>query len=171
MKLRTVWFPYVFILGATMSLSALAPNAPPAGGSPPGGPGGGPMEAKPSPAEQAIEYRQALYTLFGGNFEPIGGIMQGHAEYNAADGAKRAERVAFLATMVSDAFPELSKEGKTKAVQNLEDSTAAPKSSTVIRWKPSLMRVSPGGTGEIRARSHAAAVETQIFGGSRLHNG
>ena len=69
----------------------------------------------PSPAERAIEYRQALYTVIGGNFGPIGGILQGHGEYNAADVAKRVQRVAFLATMVGDAFPEISKDGKTKA--------------------------------------------------------
>jgi cytochrome c556 len=73
------------------------------------------MGNMPSPAERAIEYRQALYTLVGGNFGPIGGILQGRAEYNPAEVAKRVERVAFLATMASDAFPEISKEGKTKA--------------------------------------------------------
>ena len=45
----------------------------------------------------------------------IGAILQGKAEYNAADVSKRAERVAFLATMAEDAFPEISKDGKTKA--------------------------------------------------------
>jgi len=133
MKLRTAWFSHALLLGVTLSLTAAAQNAPQAGGSPPGGPG-----AMPSPAERAIEYRQALYTVVGGNFGPIGGILQGKAEYHAADVAKRAERLAFLATMAGDAFPEISKTGKTKAkpeiwsnqdgfakaVKAFEDSTA-----------------------------------------------
>lgn len=133
MKLRTAWLPCAFILGSAFSITVLAENAPPAGA------GSGHMGDKPSPAEQAIKYRQSLYTLIGGNFGPIGGIMQGHAEYNATDVAKRAQRVAFLATMVGDAFPEISKDGNTKAkpeiwtekedfakaVHNLEESTAA----------------------------------------------
>lgn len=69
----------------------------------------------PTPAERAIQYRQALYTVIGGTFGPIGGILQGRAEYNAADVARRADRIAFLATMAGDAFPEISKDGKTKA--------------------------------------------------------
>jgi len=109
MKLRTALTSCVLVLGATMASTAMA-QTPPAGGG--GGGGGGPQK---SPAERAIEYRQALYTLVGGNFTPIGNILQGRGEYNAADVTKRAERVAFLATMAPDAFPEVSKDGKTKA--------------------------------------------------------
>lgn len=77
-----------------------------------GGMGGGNQQ---SPADQAINYRKALYTVIGGNFNGIGAVMRGGAEYNAADIAKRAERVAFLASMTADAYPEISKEGNTRA--------------------------------------------------------
>jgi len=69
----------------------------------------------PSPAEMAINYRQSLYTVIGGNFGPLAGVMQGKAEFKAADVMKRAERVAFLAGMVGEAFPDISKTGHTKA--------------------------------------------------------
>jgi cytochrome c556 len=107
MKPHTAWSSCALVLGLALSVAAAAQNAPPAAGPPPGN--------GPTPAERAIEYRQALFTLVGGNFGPIGAILQGHAPYNAADVAKHAERVAFLATMADDAFPEISKDGKTKA--------------------------------------------------------
>ena len=110
MKLLKSGSTCTMLLGLVLSLTAAAQNAPPPGGPPPGA-----MGPMPSPADRAIEYRQALYTLVGGNFGPIGAILQGKAEYNAADVSKRAERVAFLATMAEDAFPEISRDGKTKA--------------------------------------------------------
>lgn len=107
------------LVGGVLALAASAqqppPGGPPGGGPPGGGGPGGPPGGMPSPAEQAIGYRQALYTLIGGNFGAIGAVMQGRAEYNAADVMKRAERTAFLATMVTDAFPDVSKTGNTKA--------------------------------------------------------
>jgi cytochrome c556 len=72
-------------------------------------------ESEPSPADEAIEYRQALYTLIGGNFGPLGEMLQGHVPYNGAEAQKRAERVALLATIVGEAFPDISKQGHTKA--------------------------------------------------------
>jgi cytochrome c556 len=125
MKLRTVWTSCALVAGATLALGATAAqNA------------GGPQQ---SPAERAIEYRKALYTLVGGNWGAINGVLQGRAEYNAAEVAKRADRVAFLASMASEAFPEVSKDGNTKAkpeiwtdkagfakvVKEFEDSTTA----------------------------------------------
>jgi cytochrome c556 len=119
MKTRTALKSCALIIGATLAFSALAQNAPPPAGpagAGPGGPGGGArMGGGPSPAERAIEYRKALYTVIGANYTPIGNVLQGRGEYNAADVAKRADRVAFLAAMANEAFPEISKEGNTKA--------------------------------------------------------
>jgi cytochrome c556 len=129
MKLRTVWSSSALVLGATLALGAAAQNAPG---------GGGP----PSPAKRAIEIRQSLFTLIGANWNPVGGnngVVAGKMEYNAADVTKRVDRVAFLATMASEVFPEVSKDGETKAkpeiwtdkagfakaVKDLEDSTSA----------------------------------------------
>ena len=124
MKLRTVWSSCALLAGATLALSAVAADA-----------GGG----GPSPAARAIEYRKALYTLVGGNWGPINTVLQGRAEYNAAEIAKRADRVAFLAGMAGEAFPDVSKDGDTKAkpeiwtdktgfaakVKDFQDSSAA----------------------------------------------
>jgi cytochrome c556 len=142
MKLATAVKCGALIACATLSLAALAQNAPPAGGPPPGGPppagAGGPPPGMPSPAEQAINYRQAVFTVLSGNFMPIGSVLRG-GEYNPAAMTRAAERVAFIATLVGDAFPVISKDGKTKAkpeiwtdqegfakrVRTLGDATAA----------------------------------------------
>jgi cytochrome c556 len=71
--------------------------------------------AAPTPAELAIGYRQALYTVLDGNFEYLGGVAKGHMPFKGAEVVKRAERLAYLATMIGDAFPEVSKSGHTDA--------------------------------------------------------
>lgn len=120
MKFGTVMKSGALVLCAALSLAAMAQNGPPPGGpppagGPPGGPGaGGPPPGMPSPAEMAIGYRKAVFTVLAGNFMPIGGILRG-GEYNAATVARNAERVAFIATLVGDAFPAISKDGNTKA--------------------------------------------------------
>lgn len=109
-------------LGAFASTLAFAqggppPGAPPAGGpmgGPPGGPGG-PPGGMPSPAERAIEYRQALFTVISGNFGPLGEVMRGQSKLDAAAITKAADRTAFLAGLVGEAFPDVSKTGHTQA--------------------------------------------------------
>lgn len=71
--------------------------------------------AAPPAARQAIEVRKAIFTLIGANFRPIGETLQGKTPYDAADVQKRAERVAFLAPLLTDAFPDISSSGDTKA--------------------------------------------------------
>ena len=157
MKLGTALKSGALLLCATLSLTAMAQNAPPAGGAQPGGPppAGGPPPGMPSPAEQAIGYRKAVFTVLAGNFMPIGGILRG-GEYNAATVARNAERVAFIATLVGDAFPAISKEGKTKAkpeiwtdqdgfakrVKELTDATAA---------LAALVKKDPGNSADFKA--------------------
>jgi cytochrome c556 len=101
------------IVGAALAGNVLAQNKPPP--VPPPSAHRGPPPAMPSPAQMAIEYRQALYTVLGTNFGPLGGILQGKAPFKPAEVMKSAERVAFLATMVGEAFPEISKSGHTQA--------------------------------------------------------
>jgi cytochrome c556 len=67
--------------------------------------------SKPSRAEQLIKYRQAVYTVLGGNFGPIAAMASGKAPFDARELALRAERVAFLARMLDEAFPPESREG------------------------------------------------------------
>jgi len=71
--------------------------------------------AAPTPAELAIGYRQALYTVLDGNFEYLGGVVKGRVPFKSDEVVKRAERLAYLATMIGDAFPEVSKSGHTDA--------------------------------------------------------
>jgi cytochrome c556 len=102
------------VLGAVLASGAMAaeggPPAAPAGAA--AGGGGGMQQ---SPAAQAIAYRKAVYTVLASNWGPIGGVLQGRAPYDAKDIAKRAERVAFMAGLAAEAFPEVSKDGDTKA--------------------------------------------------------
>ena len=73
--------------------------------------------AGPSPAKQAIAVRKAAFTLIANNFKPIGDVLQGKAEYDAAEIQKRATRVAFLSELLDGTFPEASNVGEpdTKA--------------------------------------------------------
>jgi cytochrome c556 len=110
MQMRTALTSCALVLGAILSSGAIAAEGP-AGAAP----AAGPPPGMPSPAERAIEYRKAVYTVLGGNFGPIGGVLQGRAPYDAKEIAKRAERVAFMAGLAAEAFPEISKTGNTKA--------------------------------------------------------
>jgi cytochrome c556 len=86
--------------------SAQSPPAPATGAAPAG----------PTPAERAIEYRQAVYRVVAGNFQPLAQAAQGKAEFKPDDAAKNALRLAQIATFVGDAYPDISKEGKTRAL-------------------------------------------------------
>lgn len=91
---------------AVAGLGAALAQTPPAGSAAP----------QPTPAERAIEYRQAVFKIVSGNFGPLAQVAQGKAEFNAANAAKQANRLAQIATFVGDAHPEISKEGKTRAL-------------------------------------------------------
>ncbi len=72
--------------------------------------------AQPTAAERAIEYRQALYKVISGNFGPLAQSAQGKIELAPAVARKYAERLASLADFTRDAFPDVSREGKTRAL-------------------------------------------------------
>jgi len=71
--------------------------------------------AQPTAAERAIEYRQAVFKVVGGNFGPLAQSAQGKAELPAPVVRKYAERLASIAEFTRDAFPEISRDGKTRA--------------------------------------------------------
>jgi cytochrome c556 len=100
----------VAVFGAVL-LSAVAsaqtPPAPPAAGAAPAG---------PTPAERAIEYRQAVYKVIAGNFGPLSQVAQGKADFKADTAARQATRLSQIATFIGDAYPDISKEGKTRAL-------------------------------------------------------
>jgi len=81
---------------------------------PPAAPAAAP--AGPTPAERAIEYRQAVYKIVAGNFGPLTQVAQGKADFNADTARKNATRLAQIAGFVGDAYPDISKEGKTRAL-------------------------------------------------------
>jgi len=86
--------------------AALAQTPPPAAAPPAG----------PTPAERAIEYRQAVYKIVAGNFGPLTQVAQGKSDFNAEAARKSASRLAQIAGFVGDAYPDISKEGKTRAL-------------------------------------------------------
>jgi cytochrome c556 len=79
-------------------------------------PAAGAVAAGPTPAERAIEYRQAVYKIVAGNFGPLSQVAQGKAEFKAETAARQATRLAQIATFVGDSYPDVSKEGKTRAL-------------------------------------------------------
>lgn len=66
----------------------------------------------PSPSKQAIEARKAAFVLIGQNFRPVGDALQGKAPYDAEQIRKRTARVAFLAELLPETFPDVSNVGE-----------------------------------------------------------
>jgi cytochrome c556 len=60
---------------------------------------------------QAIETRQAVYTVINYNFKPLVAILKGAAPYDAADTPKRIARLVMLADHLDDMFPDISNAG------------------------------------------------------------
>lgn len=93
-------------LAATGVIAAVGfAQAPPASAPPAG----------PTPAERAIEYRQAVFKIVAGNFGPLAQIAQGKAPFEAAKARKNADRLAAISAFLQDAHPDISREGKTRA--------------------------------------------------------
>ncbi|HEY7377932.1 MAG TPA: cytochrome c [Steroidobacteraceae bacterium] len=98
------------------------------------------QDKPPSKAEQAIKYRQSVYKVILWNFGPMAGMVQGKIPYDATDFAKRAERVATMAPMLLEGYPQGSNTDAptrakpevwqnfdefTKLMHNMEDKAAA----------------------------------------------
>jgi cytochrome c556 len=81
---------------------------------PPAAPAAAP--AGPTPAERAIEYRQAVYKIVAGNFQPLAQVAQGKVDFTEDAARKNATRLAQIAGFIGDAYPDISKEGKTRAL-------------------------------------------------------
>ncbi len=67
-------------------------------------------------AKQAIENRKAVFTLIGNNFKPIGEVLRGNATYSSTEVAKFAARISFLTGFLPEVFPDISRNGDTRAV-------------------------------------------------------
>ena len=94
-------------LAIAISVGSAGAQTPPAAAAAPAG---------PTPAERAIEYRQAVYKVVAGNFGPLSQVAQGKAEFKGELASKQAARLAQIATFVGDAYPDVSREGKTRAL-------------------------------------------------------
>lgn len=70
-------------------------------------------QGAPSKAEQALKYRKAVYQVIAWNFGPMGAMAQGKVPYDAKEFALRAERVAAVAPLLTEAYP-----AETKGVAN-----------------------------------------------------
>lgn len=96
------------IIGAAIALaviaSANAQNAPAGGGG-----------AGPSPSKVALENRKAAYTLIGNGFRWFGAVVKGNIAYDDAEALKRAQRIAFLAVLPGENFPESSNLGEPES--------------------------------------------------------
>ncbi|ABM62092.1 c-type cytochrome [Halorhodospira halophila] len=65
--------------------------------------------------EEQIEYRQAVLTVIGGNFGPMGDMAQGEIDYDAERFARNAQRVADLSRMGLEGFEGGPHSGDTDA--------------------------------------------------------
>jgi cytochrome c556 len=66
-------------------------------------------DGPPSKAEQALTYRKALYEVIVWNVRPMGAMAQDKMPFNAEEFALRAERVAELTPMLTEAYPPESR--------------------------------------------------------------
>jgi cytochrome c556 len=63
----------------------------------------------PDKGERALTYRKSLYQVIAWNFGPMSAMAQGKVPFDAKEFALRAERVAAVAPLLSEAFPPESR--------------------------------------------------------------
>ena len=117
-------------------------------------------QAQQSKGEAAVGYRQSVYEVLAWNFGPMGAMAQGKVPYDAAEFAKRADRVAYIATFLTEAFPPESqgvKDSKLKAEAWANRADLDAKLKTLIDRSTTLATVAKGGDFE---KSKAAFFDT-----------
>ena len=67
--------------------------------------------ADPPKPDKVIQYRQSIYHVMLWNWGPMGEMVKGKRPFDAADFRQRAERLAYMTKMLSEAFPEGSDKG------------------------------------------------------------
>lgn len=100
----------ILLAAGVLAFTAAGAQTPPTAGAAPAAPAG------PTPSERAIEYRQAVYKIVAGNFGPLSQAAQGKVDFKSDAVTKQAARLAQIATFVGDAYPDISKDGKTRAL-------------------------------------------------------
>lgn len=73
----------------------------------------------PTPAEKSIQYRQAVFKVIAGNFGPLAQSAQGKLDLPPEAARKYALRLAAIADFARDAFPDISRDGETKAMPEI----------------------------------------------------
>lgn len=66
-------------------------------------------------AEDAIKYRQSVFTVMANSFGKIGAVVKGEAPYNKDEVAKNAAVVATLSTLPWQAFGPETEGGKARS--------------------------------------------------------
>jgi cytochrome c556 len=94
------------ILISALVASATAQTAPPPAA---------PAASGPSPTKQAVENRKAAYTLIANSFRYFGAVAKGATPYDEAEATKRAARIALLAAIPAENFPEASNVGEPES--------------------------------------------------------
>jgi len=64
--------------------------------------------------EDAIKYRQSVYTVMANSFEKIGAVVKGEAPFNKEDVAKNAAIVQMMSTLPWQAFGPGTEGGKAQ---------------------------------------------------------
>lgn len=75
--------------------------------------------ATPDP-EDAIKYRQGVFTAIYWNFGPMGDMMKGKLEFDGQEFSRRAANVAALSKMPLEGFIPGSYSGETEALPAIE---------------------------------------------------
>lgn len=71
--------------------------------------------------EDKIEYRQAVFTVIGGNFGPMGDMVEGKSDYDPEIFTRNAERVAQMSQMALEGFEGGPHTGDTDAKDAIWD--------------------------------------------------
>lgn len=123
----------------------------------------------PTPAAKSIEYRQAVFKVIAGNFGPLAQNAQGKVELPPGAARKHADRLAAISGFARDAFPDISREGNTKAKPEiwsnradfdklLDDLTAATRSLATVTAnasaKPEDFKAAVGAVGNACKACH-----------------
>jgi cytochrome c556 len=116
--------------------------------------------AKQTKEEQEVEYRQSIFIVMAGNFGPLGAMAEGKMPFNADQAKLRAQRVAFLAPLLKEAFPpESSGVGHTAAKPEIWTDTAGFNAALQALLDKSAALAAAAQTGD-QAKITAAVAET-----------
>ncbi len=111
-------------------------------------------------AEDAIKYRQSVYTVMSTSFAKIGAVVKGEAPYNKDEVAKNAAIVAMLSTLPWQAFGPGTEGGKAQPQiwsENAKFKGAADKMQLAVA---SLNTAAQSGDLESIKKAFAAAGQT-----------